>query len=145
MGSVSRAEWLGGLTFAVEQDGHRFVIDGPEEFGGRDLGPRPKNLLLTALIGCTGMDVVSILDKMRVSGFELRLTADGELTPEHPVHFSSINVEFRFRGNDLPREKLEKAVNLSRERYCGVSRMLGEAAELSYRVVVEEAPPEEPI
>ena len=135
----STATWKGGLTFEVEQDGHRFIIDGPEEFGGRDLGPRPKNLLLTALITCTGMDVVSILDKMGVHGFSLRLGAEGDLTEEHPRTFSTISVTYSFTGRDLPDEKIEKAVRLSQEKYCGVSAMLSLGAELTYEIIVNES------
>ena len=134
----SCATWQGGLTFEMMQDGHRFVIDGPEEFGGRNLGPRPKNLLLSALIGCTGMDVVSILDKMKVRDFGLRLTAEGELTEEHPRTFSSIRIIYRFTGMDLPEDKLEHAVSLSMEKYCGVAAMFASTTELGYEIIIDE-------
>jgi len=132
----SRAVWSGGLAFEALQDGHRFVIDGGTEFGGRDLGPRPKNLLLTALAGCTGMDVVSILGKMRITEFALEVVVRGEPGTEHPIVFTSISVEYRFRGRDLPPEKLRRAVDLSRERYCGVSAMLSKAVEISHGIVI---------
>ena len=134
----SCATWQGGLTFEMMQDGPRFVIDGPEEFGGRNQGPTPKNLLLSALIGCTGMDVVSILDKMKVRDFGLRLTAEGELTDEHPRTFSSIRIIYRFTGMDLPEDKLEQAVSLSMEKYCGVAAMFTSTTELGYEIIIDE-------
>ena len=134
----SCATWQGGLTFEIDQDGHQFVIDGPEEFGGRDLGPRPKNLVLSALIGCTGMDVVSILDKMKVRDFGLKVSAEGELTDEHPRTFCSVKVIYRFTGMDLPDDKIEKAIKLSQEQYCGVSAILSLSAELSYEIIIDE-------
>ncbi len=135
----SRGEWKGGMAFEIEQDGVSFVVDASPEFGGADLGPRPKGLLLSALIGCTGMDVVSILQKMRVTGFEFSLEAEGELTADHPVVFGSIRLRYIFRGAALPREKLERAVELSQEKYCGVSAILRASSPIGYEIVVEEA------
>jgi putative redox protein len=132
----SRAVWNGGMAFTVRQDGHGFILDGSGEFGGHDLGPRPKNLLLTALAGCTGMDVVSILGKMKITGFGLEVVVHGQLGEEHPVIFTSITIEYRFRGTDLPREKLERAVTLSQEKYCGVSAMLSRSSEISWAITM---------
>jgi putative redox protein len=132
----SRAVWNGGLTFTVQQDGHGFILDGSREFGGLDLGPRPRNLLLTALAGCTGMDVVSILGKMKITGFGLEVVVHGEPRAEYPVIFTTITIEYRFRGSDLPREKLERAVTLSQEKYCGVSAMLSKSSEISWSITL---------
>ena len=137
--SVSTAGWLGGLAFSVEQDGHQFIIDGSEKFGGEDRGPRPKNLLLTALIGCTGMDVVSILKKMKVENFTLTVSASGEYTEDHPRVFKFINIEYLFRGNKLPEKKIERAVLLSQDRYCGVSAMLRSSVQMNHNIVIEDS------
>jgi len=137
--TVSTAEWRGGLEFSVQQDGHVFTIDGSREFGGRDRGPGPKNLLLTALIGCSGMDVVSILRKMKIEDYSLRVTARGTLTEDHPRIFSSISVLFSFTGPNLPESKLRKAVELSRDRYCGVWAMLNHSSEISYSIETGDA------
>lgn len=134
----SRAVWNGDMDFTVDQDGHRFTIDGSEEFGGHDRGPRPKNLLLTALAGCTGMDVVSILGKMRLTGFGLEVRVRGELGEDHPVVFTAIAVEYRFTGRDLPLEKLERAVTLSQEKYCGVAAMLRGSARITHEITILE-------
>lgn len=135
--AVSTAMWLGGLAFSVEQDSHKFIIDGSEEFGGKDRGPRPKNLLLTALIGCTGMDVVSILKKMKVENYNLTVIASGEYTEDHPRVFKFINIEYLFRGNKLPEKEIERAVSLSQDRYCGVTAMFRDSFQLNHKIVIE--------
>ena len=133
----STVRWDSGMAFRATQNGHELVMDAAGEAGGRDLGPRPKVLLLTALVRCTGMDVVSILAKMRVDveGFEVRLSADQ--TEEHPKVFKAIHVQYVFRGRDLPMDKLQRAVELSREKYCGVSAMLAKACPITHEIVVE--------
>ncbi len=132
-----QATWQNGLEFAVTQDGHRFTIDGSSEFGGHDRGPRPKNLLLSALAGCTGMDVVSILGKMKITDYTLNVEASGEYTEDHPKVFSSLGIRYLFRGDDLPRPKIERAVELSQEKYCGVSAMLRQTAEIDFEIVIQ--------
>ena len=133
----STAVWQGGLEFLINQDNHTITIDGSAEHGGHDQGPRPKNLLLTALIGCTGMDAVSILKKMKVRDYELTVKASADTTEKHPKIFRHINVEFIFTGKDLPRDKIERAVSLSQEKYCGVSEMLRGKVELSYDIIMK--------
>lgn len=135
----SRGTWKGGMRFEIEQDGHSIVLDASEDFGGSDAGPRPKGLLLSGLIGCTGMDVVSILRKMRVENFELRIECSAELTDGYPSVFERIRLDYIFRGRDLPAESIEKAVRLSQEKYCGVSAMLRKAAPLDWRILYEES------
>lgn len=134
---ASTLTWDSGLAFAVDQDGHRFLLDAGQESGGEDRGPRPKALLLSALGACSGIDVVSILAKMRVEleGFELRLSAPQ--TEEHPRVFTGIHVQYVFKGKNLPMEKLERAVQLSLERYCGVSAMLARACPVTHEILVE--------
>ena len=134
-----KARWIDGLEFTVNQDGHQFTIDGSSEFGGHDRGPRPKNLLLTALAGCTGMAVVSILKKMKIVDYSLEITAYGEYTEEHPRVFRELHVHFAFTGQDLQREKLQRAVELSQEKYCGVSAMLKHTARIGYTITVNGA------
>lgn len=134
---ASTLTWDSGLAFAVDQDGHRFLLDAGTESGGEDRGPRPKALLLSALGACSGIDVVSILAKMRVEleGFELRLSAPQ--TEEHPKVFTGIHVQYVFKGKNLPMDKLERAVQLSQERYCGVSAMLAKACPVTHEILVE--------
>ena len=135
MSATSEATWDGGMVFRIEQDGHTFTLDSSPDWGGTDSGPRPKALLLSGLIGCTGMDVVSILRKMKVEGYGLRIRADADYTEEHPVVFRSIHVTYSFTGENLPRERVQHAVELSQEKYCGVTAILGCSAEISWEIV----------
>jgi len=130
--------WLGDMKFDSEVNGHHIIIDASPEAGGHDYGPRPKALMLTAVAGCTGMDVVSILKKMHVEieQFNIEVIADG--TDEHPKHFTDLHIIYRFKGKDLPMDKLLKAIDLSQERYCGVSFMYKKAMNVTHEIVVEE-------
>ncbi len=127
-------EWDDKLSFSTVLDGHRISIDAAAESGGEDKGPRPKQLMLVALAGCTGMDVVSILKKMRVELDGFNVTVEGELTDEHPRYYRSMHVIYRFSGADLPEDKLQKAVSLSEERYCGVSALYKKAIEVTTEI-----------
>lgn len=123
----------GNMAFEMDLDGHTLITDASEEHGGNDLGPRPKALLLAGLIGCTGIDVMSILNKMKVDIDDLKIEIEAENTEEHPRVYQDINVVFRFKGKDLPMEKLEKAIKLSHEKYCGVSAMLQKSTTVTDR------------
>lgn len=137
MADTTEITWQQGMAFDVSVEGSSFGIDASEAFGGRGHGPKPKTLLLSALAGCTGMDVVSILAKMRMPFDGLRIQVDGELTDEHPKVYRSIHVTYRFSGTELDRAKIDKAVSLSQERYCGVTAMLSKTAKIEWDIVVE--------
>ena len=134
MKSETTLKWVDGLTFDTELNGHHFFIDADEKVGGRDKGPRPKSLLLSSLGGCTGIDVVSILKKMKVTDFSLTVKVEGEMKEEFPKSFHTMTVNFFFEGDDLPINKIQKAITLSEERYCGVSDMLKKAATLKTNI-----------
>lgn len=136
MKQTSMANWLGEMAFDIELDSHHLIIDADLKVGGENKGPRPKGLLLSSLAGCTGMDVVSILKKMKVEDYELKLNVEGELTEEHPKIYHTINLNYIFTGKDLPIEKLKRAVELSETRYCGVTEMLRKAATINTKIVV---------
>jgi putative redox protein len=125
-----------GLSFEIELHGHRFMVDADESVGGEDRGPRPKGLLLSSLAGCTGMDVASILKKMRMPYDSFELDISGELTDEHPKVYHSIHIRYIFTGSDLDESKIEKAVSLSVERYCGVNAMLSKTATITTEIVL---------
>ncbi len=131
-------KWKKKMTFDAEVNGHIIPIDADERVGGEDRGPRPKPLTLVSLGGCTGMDVISILGKMRVQPEAFDVKVSGELTDEHPKYFHKIHIVYSFKGKDLPMDKLEKAINLSQDRYCGVTAMLNKVAEMTYEIVIEE-------
>lgn len=127
--------WRGDMAFAARIDGHELMLDADPAFGGRDAGPRPKALTLVSLAGCTGMDVVSILKKMRepVSWFNVKVR--GELTEEHPKTYASIAVVYQFKAADgLNDENVRKAIELSQERYCGVNALLKKAVPVAHEV-----------
>lgn len=126
-----------GITFAGKTDSNHWItMDGPEDFGGSNAGVRPKELLLLGLGGCTGSDVVSILSKKRikVEDFEINITSD--VAEEHPQVFTKIHVEYVFYGKDLPVVDIERAIDLSQNKYCSVTKMLEKAAIIthSYRI-----------
>ncbi len=130
--------WKDEMAFETEVNGFKIVLDADEKVGGKNRGPRPKPLTLVSLAGCTAMDVISILKKMRVNPDYFNVEVSGELTEEHPKYYHTINLRYIFRGKELPMDKLEKAVNLSQERYCGVTAMLQKAAKINHEIVVEE-------
>lgn len=136
--STVNINWTGNMAFNVEVGGFNIPIDASEKVGGKNGGPQPKPLTLASLGGCTGMDVISILNKMRVVPSYFNVEVSGELTDEHPKYYHKIHIRYIFRGKDLPMAKLEKAVNLSQDRYCGVSEMLRKAAEITHEIVIEE-------
>jgi putative redox protein len=112
--------WIQNLAFECEMDGHHLVVDASREGGGEDLGPRPKKLMLTALAGCTGVDVMMILQKMKIHPDAFNVKVEGELTEEHPRRYHHMKIIYQFKGKDLPLDKLQRAIKLSEEKYCGV-------------------------
>lgn len=128
--------WLGNQAFESDILGHKIVVDVAKEAGGDGLGPGPKRLMLVALAGCTGIDVVRILRKMRVDIKDLRITVEADMTDEHPRHYISMNVIYEFTGRDLPVDKLQKAVDLSEEKYCGVRAAYSKSMKMSSSVKV---------
>lgn len=131
-------DWIDGMAFETEINGHKLIIDADENVGGNDRGPRPKPLMLVALAGCTGMDVISILKKMRVDVKKFRVGVEAHQTDEHPKHYDEMKIVYEFWGTNLPTDKLEKAISLSQERYCGVSASYAKAMKLSHEITIHE-------
>ena len=125
--------WKEKMAFESQLGNHVVRMDTTPELGD-DSGASPKQLLLAGLAGCTGMDVASLLKKMRVpfENFEMNIEAD--LTEEHPIVFSEIRLKYIFWGENLDKNKVEKAVNLSKDRYCGVSAMLKKNSPIDYSI-----------
>ena len=130
--------WKQNMAFETDMDGHKLVIDASVEGGGDDLGPRPKKLMLTALAGCTGIDVIMILKKMKIIPEAFNVIVEGGLTEEHPKRYNELTVIYQFKGKDLPMEKLEKAVKLSEEKYCGVSAVYREVMDIKTEIRIIE-------
>jgi putative redox protein len=119
--------WVDGmLMVGKSHSGHSITMDGPPEIGGENLGVRPMEMLLLGVAGCTMIDVVTTLKKMRqdLTNCETKLSA--ERADEHPKVFTDIHIQFIVKGQDLDPKKVEKAITLSAEKYCSASIMLGE-------------------
>lgn len=129
---------VGNMGFEMGLNGHKFIVDAAEEMGGENLGPRPKQLLLSGLIGCTGIDVVSILRKMKVEFEEFKIEVQADESEEHPKVYKKIHLIYKIKGQNLPLKNIERAISLSQEKYCGVSAMLKRAADMTYSIVIEE-------
>ena len=131
-------KWLSDLAFEAEVDGHKIYMDSSMEHGGKNTGPRPKPLMMIALAGCTGMDVAAILKKMKVDFEEFSVEVEGDITEDHPKRFEEMKVIYRFKGKDINRKNVEKAVNLSVTRYCGVSANYEKAFPITHEIIIEE-------
>lgn len=130
--------WKQNLAFECEMDGHHLIVDASREGGGDDLGPRPKKLMLTALAGCTGVDVMMILQKMRIHPEAFHVIVEGDLTEEPPRHYHQMKIIYQFKGKELPLAKLQKAIKLSEEKYCGVMASYRLAMNISMEIRVSE-------
>ena len=129
-------KWKKKMAFEAELNGHKLIIDAENNVGGENQGPRPKALMEVSLAGCTGMDVISILKKMRVDVEEFNIHIDGEMTEEHPKHYSAMHITYEFTGKNLSEEKIKKAVNLSQDRYCGVSYIYNKTMKLTNEIII---------
>ena len=138
MKEIVNTKWLDNMAFEAYVNGHKIVMDAESHVGGENRGPRPKTFMLAALGGCTAMDVISILRKMRVEVKSFEVKVEGDLTEDLPKRFSKMHVIYEFSGKDLPMDKLQKAVNLSEERYCGVSAAYRKAMEKTSEIKVRE-------
>lgn len=128
------AVFKGGMNFTVDLDGHTIEIDTDAKNGGNNIGTRPKVLMLTALGGCTGLDVVSILNKMRVNFSDLSISVEGNLTDTEPRVYDQVVINYSIKVDKEDEPKVLKAVTLSQEKYCGVSKMFESFAELSFKI-----------
>ena len=133
-------KWVDGLTMVGESpSGHGVVMDGPEDFGGRNLGTRPMEMVLLGLGGCTLVDVRVMLDKARQQVTDIQVEIEAERADTIPKVFTRINVNFIISGKQLEQRHVERAVKLSSEKYCSVSRMLDGSVDLSHSFEIREA------
>ena len=125
------------MAFEAQIDGYKVIMDAAPASGGQHQGPMPKPLLMASLGGCTGMDVISLARKMRQEVESLEIILKGSITDEHPMHYEAIHLIFEFTGKNLDAEKLQKAVDLSQEKYCGVADTLKRAVRITYEVLIK--------
>ncbi len=124
-----------GLKFkGINEKGQEIILDTKREAGGFESAPSPMEIVLIALGGCTGMDVVSILSKMKVNYTYFGMEIEGIRKKEHPRVFEKINLKYIFKGKDLDLKKIKRAIELSLSKYCSVSNMLNKSAEISYKI-----------
>ena len=137
---TARVKWVENLKFIGDApSGHTIALDGPKEAGGDDSAVRPGELTLVALGGCTGIDVVTILKKMRVDFDSFEVVVDAEPASEHPKVWVKIHIKYIFKGKNIDEAKVKKAITLSEEKYCSVSGMLRKSAEMTYDYEIIEA------
>jgi len=128
-------EWKGGMTFESDNpSGKTLIMDTDVEGSNERFGLSPKALMLSSLAGCTGLDVVSVLEKMKVNDYEFKMEVSGELTDEHPKYYHKVKLDYHFYGKDLNEKKIKKAVDLSVEKYCGVMEMFRQFAKLDTEI-----------
>lgn len=124
-------KWLGDMRFeSTNPSGHNLFIDAGEENGGKGEGYRPKALMLSGLAGCSGLDVAALIKKMKLTVDEFKIETEANLTEEHPKYYDKVDMHFHFYGDDLNEKKLQRAVDLSLEKYCGVMEMFRQFSEL---------------
>ena len=128
------ATFNSGMNFTADVNGHKIEIDTDEAGGGNNIGTRPKALMLVSLAGCTGFDIVSILNKMRVKFSDFSVSVDGHLSETEPKIYDEVTINYTIKVSKEDEPKVEKAVKLSKEKYCGVSKMFEAFAKVSSKI-----------
>jgi putative redox protein len=136
MKDTINVKWMGDMAFEAAIREHRVIMDANEDSGGHNTGPRPKPMLMASLAGCTGMDVMSILKKMKVEAKALNIRVEGIIAEEHPKIYTSIHLVYEFKGDNLPVDRLMRAIELSQEKYCGVSLSLQKAMPVTWEIKI---------
>jgi len=129
----AKVRWVEGLQFAATPPSNNAILlDGSERGGGLDSAVHPGELILLGLAGCTGMDVISLLKKMRVEVSEFEVRVEAEAAGEHPKAWRKIHLVYVVSGRNIPENKLKKAIELSQSKYCSVTATLRDGAEIDY-------------
>ncbi|HTX87647.1 MAG TPA: OsmC family protein [Bacteroidales bacterium] len=144
MEETVQTNWLGKMVFESQVEEFSFQMDSDEIYGGTHQGPRPKPMMLGLLAGCTGMDIVSILQKKRIFPDRFRITATGDTREEHPKYYRTIRLLFEFEGKDFENNpevlaKVERAIHLSLENYCAISAMIKNTVTVTREIVLRNS------
>ena len=133
----TRIKWVEGVSFVGEAgSGHAVVIDGAPESGGRNLGMRPMEMVLTGAAACTAFDVVLILRKARQPIADCTVDAEAERAPTEPKVFTKIHLRYTVAGRGLDPKQVERAVKLSKDKYCSATAMLAKTAEITFEIAI---------
>lgn len=127
-------KWMGKMQLNALVNGHTIVMDAPEKVGGEDLGPIPKPLMLTALTGCTGMDVLALLRKKGIELIDFDINAKGEISTYTPIQYTAIHIDYLCKGAQEHLEATQEAIRLSQDRYCGVSAMFKKIMPVTWNI-----------
>lgn len=132
----AKLHFKSGFEFETDIRGHHTVMDAKEDFGGQNKGPTPKEMLIASVLGCSGMDVVSLMRKMRVpfDGFEV--TGEADTTETHPKVFKELEIHFKVTGDEVQLPAVEKSVVMSLSKYCGVSAMISKVVPITYKIFI---------
>lgn len=135
----SRANWEGGLAFSAKGDsGHEVLMDASKSAGGENSGPSPMELLLHGIAGCTGIDIVNTLKKMKADVEDFKIEVEGNRAEDYPKKYTSINVHFIIEGSGLTEKNVSRAINLSLDKYCSASNSLSAEITSSYEIIPTE-------
>lgn len=139
MDKVATVKWLDNMSFVGQSEsGHAIVMDGPPAIGGNNLGPRPMEMVLLGLGGCTAVDVIMMLQKGKQDVRDCRIEVSAERAETVPKVYTKIHVQYIVEGKDLSEAKVARAVSLSSEKYCSVSKMLEASVEMSHGFEIVE-------
>ena len=140
MSNKVTTEWIGGMQFESDNpSGKTVIMDTDVEGTDVRFGLSPKAMMMSSLAGCSGLDIVSVLEKMKVIDYKLRMEIEGELTDEHPKYYHTVTVDYHFTGHDLNPKKIKKAVDLSVDKYCGVMEMFRQFAEIKTNIHIHNS------
>jgi putative redox protein len=134
----SEITWKHDLVFESSTLGFKFTFDTSPDAEGKSEGPLPKNMLLAALGGCTGINIMAILKKMEVKPDYFNVEVEAEPVETSPKVYPVIRIRYVFRGKDLPKDRIEWAISLAEEKYCAVTAMLSKSAKIEHEIVIEE-------
>lgn len=140
MSHKTTTHWKGGMLFESDNpSGNTVLMDTVVKGQDKQFGLSPKAMMLSALAGCSGVDIVEILEKMKVVDYKLKMEVEGFLTDEHPKYYHKVHVDYHFYGKDLNPKKINKAVTLSVEKYCGVMEMFRQFATVSTEIHIHNS------
>lgn len=130
----THTQYTGGLSFSTQIDNHQIITDSSDEDGGQTLGPSPKKLMLASLAGCTGIDIAMILNKMKVEFKDLSIDINADLTNTTAQTYSAVHIIYKISINPTSHHKMNRAVQLSEEKFCGVMHMFRKFAKVTHEV-----------